>query len=174
MHPIYSAFLRHHLTSTVVMFLVLISGITIIISCFWFYNETRVDSALFFLLLFIIVTMSVADILRNRFFTSKKRLKIFLSKITPEQNARMLAEFRYNSCGEVLAGDFLILLNKRPQFIIADTLTITTIGDKASVSGFDINGRSDNWTIEDESIIEKLRLRIRDKKRSVVCEGGRR
>ncbi|MGN0649511.1 MAG: hypothetical protein ACI4KM_03670 [Oscillospiraceae bacterium] len=173
MHPIYSAFLKHHLTSTVMMFVFLIAGIVAIATSAALISDGR-DTAVMYLIPSIITTVSFADLLRNRFFTSKKRLNKFLSHITPQQNARMLAEFRYEKSGEIIAGDFLILLTKRPEFIVTDSITLIMKDGDVGIDGTDYSGRLYAGYIEDKMTIDKLKTVISSKRRSVICEGGRR
>ena len=173
MHPIYSAYLRHNLSSVAAMSALLLAGIAAMI---WklpllMFGD---DTAIMYIIPAAVVTLSSADMLRKRIFSGRKKLRKFLSTITPEQNARVLAEFRYNQSGEVLAGDFLILLFRQFEFIKADTLKITATDSRASVSGVDYSGRSDEWYLDDEEVIQKLRLLLREKRRCVVCEGERR
>lgn len=173
MHPIYSAFIKRHLFSTVIIFIMFIAGVTAMIWSLSLLSNGG-DSAIIYLIPAAIMTLSAADVLRNRFFKSRKKLKNFLSKITPEQNARILAEFRPNPGGEILAGDFLILLGRQMEFIRADSLSISSAGGRTSVSGCDINERYDDWFIDDEDVIRQVRRLIHDRRRSVVCAGGRR
>lgn len=172
MHPIYSAFIKRNLFSIIAMSLLMIIGIAVIA-----INLPRLlngnDRAIMYLIPAAVITLSSADILRKRIFSSKKKLKRFLSQITPEQNARLLAEFRYNPNGEVLAGDVLILLNKRLEFIDVETLTLIAKGDAVIAGGLDYTGRYDDWYLTDEDVIQKIRLFFIDSRRSVVCEGGR-